>query len=194
MTFPTEKFQLDKTRTTLVVIDVQQRLAPSMPPKVYREVLKAIEFLNNCCELLEIPVIVTEQYPKGLGPTVSELAGAGGEKPIEKLSFGCCGEPNFNDRLAASGRSQVLVVGMEAHVCVFQTVLGLLDSGFQVHLVRDAVVSRGKTDYLNSLDLARQAGAVVTTAETAAFQMLRAASAPQFKAISALVKARFDGR
>ena len=193
MTVSLDKFQLDKIKTTLVVIDVQQRLVPSMPPKVYREVLKAIEFLINCCDLLRVPVVVTEQYPKGLGPTVPELAAAGGDKIIEKLSFGCCGEPTFNDRLAATGRSQILVVGMEAHVCVHQTVLGLLESGFQVHLVRDAVVSRGKTDYLNALELARHAGAVVTTAETAAFQLLKAASAPEFKAVSALVKARFAG-
>jgi nicotinamidase-related amidase len=189
-----EPFQLERSRATLVVIDVQQKLVPSMPQNVYREVLRSIDFLVNCCDLLKIPVTVTEQYPKGLGPTIPELAGAGGQPPIEKVDFGCCGEGAFNDRLTAIGRSQVLVTGMEAHVCVYQTVLGLLTAGYQVHLVRDAIVSRGKTDYLNTLDLARQAGAIITTAETAVFQMLEAASAPEFKPVSALVKARFANR
>lgn len=194
MTVAADKFRLDKSRATLVVIDVQQRLVPSMPQAICRDVVKSIRFLVDCCELLGVPVTVTEQYPKGLGPTIPELTGAGGQPTIEKVSFGCCGESTFNERLTATGRPQVLVVGMEAHVCVYQTVLGLLEDGYEVHLVRDGIVSREKTDYLNALDLARQAGAVVTTAETAAFQMLQAASAPEFKAISALVKARFADR
>ena len=186
------KFKLDKARTTLVVVDVQERLAPTMAQEVYQRVLRSIQFLVASCGHLGIPVTVTEQYPRGLGKTVAELAAAGGEQAIEKVSFGCCGEPDFNQRLAKLGRDQVLVVGMEAHVCVYQTVLGLLDAGYQVHLVRDAVVSRGKVDYHNALELAGAAGAVVTTAETAVFQLLSVATAPEFKAISALVKARFS--
>jgi len=185
------RFQLDRSRTGLVVIDVQHRLVPSMPEKVYREILKSIEFLVACCDLLKVPVTVTEQYPRGLGHTVAELAGAGGRPAIEKVSFGCCGEPAFNQRMQELGCSQVLVVGMEAHVCVYQTVLGLLAGGMDVHLVRDAIVSRGEGDYHNALELARQAGAVITTAETAVFQLLQAADVPEFKAVSALVKSRF---
>ena len=188
-----EAFRLERTRTSLVVIDVQQRLVPTMPPDVYADVLKNIGFMVKCCEVLEVPVTVTEQYPKGLGHTVPELTGAGGQPVVEKVSFGCCGEPIFNERLDLLDRPQILVAGMEAHVCVYQTVLGLLEAGYQVHLLRDAIVSRGETDYLNALDLARQAGAIVTTVETAAFQMLQTASAPEFKAVSALVKTRFSG-
>ncbi len=92
--------------------------------------------------------------------------------------------------LQTLGRKQVIVTGMEAHVCVLQTVLGLLAAGYHVHLVRDGIIARGKIDYLNALEVAREAGAVVTTAETTVFQLLRVATAPEFKAISALVKER----
>jgi nicotinamidase-related amidase len=183
-------FQLDREKAALVVVDVQQKLVTAMPHKVYRETLRSIEFLVKGTKLLGIPVTVTEQYPRGLGATVPELVEACGEGAIEKMTFGCCGEPSFIEHLKKLGRPQVIVTGMEAHVCVWQTVLGLLGAGFQVHLVRDAIISRGKTDYLNALDLSRQAGAVVTTAETAIFQLMQTAAAPEFKAVSALVKER----
>lgn len=183
------KFWLDRHQTVLVVIDVQERLVPSMDPKVYRQVRGNIEFLIKVAAELRIPVMVTEQYPKGLGHTVAELVDAAGENgAVEKLSFGCCGEPDFMQRLHELGRSNLLVTGMEAHVCVYQTVLGLIDSGYNVHLVRDAVCSRGKLDYLNSLELAASAGALVTTAETAAFQLLKVAGSPEFKVVSKLVR------
>jgi nicotinamidase-related amidase len=183
------KFWLDRHQTVLAVIDVQERLVPSMDQKIYQRVKANIEFLIKTADELKIPVIVTEQYPKGLGHTVAELAGASGEPgAIEKLSFGCCGEPDFMRRLQELGRDNILVTGMEAHVCVYQTVLGLIESGYNAHLVRDAICSRGKVDYLTALDLSRSAGAVVTTAETAAFQLLKVAGSPEFKAISKLVR------
>ena len=191
MTKNLEKFWLHREKAILVVVDVQERLTPSMPKKVYRQALGSIDFLVRSAGEIEIPVLVTEQYPKGLGHTVPELADACRDGVVEKVSFGCCGEGSFLERMKASGRTQVIVTGMEAHVCVLQTVLGLLEEGYVVHLVRDAVVSRSKIDYLNALELAREAGAVVTTAETAAFQLLRASTAPAFKAVSALVKERF---
>ncbi|MFA5516341.1 MAG: isochorismatase family protein [Desulfuromonadales bacterium] len=185
-----DRFGLDRNKAVLLVIDVQQKLIPAMPKKVYRQTLRSIEFLVQSARLLQLPVVATEQYPKGLGSTIPELAEACRDKVVEKVSFGCCGEPAFLEHLKEQGRNQVVVVGMEAHVCVLQTVLGLLDAGYCVHLVRDAIISRGKIDYLNALEMARQAGAVVTTAETAAFQMVQVATAPEFKAISALVKER----
>jgi nicotinamidase-related amidase len=107
---------------------------------------------------------------------------------IEKLSFGCCGEPSFIQRLQELGRANILVTGMEAHVCVYQTVLGLIEAGFNVHLLRDAVCSRHKVDFLTSLELARSAGAIVTSAETVAFQLLKVAGSPEFKVVSKLVR------
>ncbi|HDR46424.1 MAG TPA: isochorismatase family protein, partial [Geoalkalibacter subterraneus] len=99
-------------------------------------------------------------------------------------------EPSFIEHMNSLGRRQAIVVGMEAHVCVYQTVLGLLREGFDVHLVRDSIMSRGEIDYLNALESARSAGAVVTTSETAVFQLVKVSSDPKFKEISALVKAR----
>jgi len=185
-----ERFWLTRDDTILVVIDVQERLVPSMEKKVYHRVRAGIEMLCAGAGELQLPVVVTEQYPKGLGHTVPELRGAGGDGAVEKVSFGCCGEPAFLGRLAATGRRQVLVCGMEAHVCVYQTVLGLLEQGYAVHLVRDAICSRHKLDYRNALQLAAAAGAVVTTAETALFQLLRSSDVPAFKRVSQLVKER----
>jgi len=183
------KFWPDPHQSVLVVIDIQERLVPTMDKKVYQNVKANVELLIEAARILNIPVVVTEQYPKGLGATVPELAErCGGDPRIEKLSFGCCGEPSFMQQLQQLGRSQVLVTGMEAHVCVYQTVLGLLESGFNVQLVRDAICARGKVDYLNALQLAAAAGAVVTTAETLAFQLLKVAGSPEFKAISKLIR------
>ena len=190
MTQDISRFALDKDQAVLVVVDVQERLIPSMPEDVYRQTLKNIRFLVEGAEKLQVPVVATEQYPGGLGHTVPELAHACKSHLVEKVSFGCCGEPKFLDCLKELDRPQVIVTGMEAHVCVYQTVLGLLGAGYRVHLVRDAVISRGKLDYRNALELCAQAGATVTTAETALFQLTGASTAPEFKAISNLVKNR----
>lgn len=184
-----EKFKLEREKALLLVVDVQQKLLPSMDPAIWERTKKRIDLLLEGAAELELPVLTTEQYPKGLGPTDPELAEPARTRVIEKMAFGCCGEPRFLEHLRGQERPQIIVTGMEAHVCVYQTVLGLLAGGWQVHLVRDAIISRRKDDYRNSLELARDAGAVVTTAETALFQMLHTAEAPQFKAISRLIKA-----
>lgn len=184
------KFKLDADNAVLVVIDIQERLVPAMPQKVYLRLRDTVEMLVSGAELLGVPVVATEQYPKGIGHTVPELANACKNTLIEKVSFGCCGEPNFLAALKDLGRSQVIIAGMEAHVCVYQTVLGLLEDGYHVHLLRDAICSRNKTDYLAGVDNAAQAGAVVTTAETVLFQMLQKSTHEQFRAVSKLVKER----
>lgn len=188
-----DNYFLNRDQAALVVVDIQERLVPAMPQKIYGRILKSVEFLLQGARLLQLPVVGTEQYPRGIGHMVPELADACRDKRIEKVTFGCCGEPTFVEHMKSLGRRQILVVGMEAHVCVYQTVLGLLKEGFNVHLVRDAVMSRNKLDFLNALELARAAGAVVTTAETAAFQLMQSSAIPEFKAISALVKARSAG-
>ena len=184
------KFKLDAEKAMLVVIDIQERLVPAMPQDIYLRLRDTVAMLVDVAGFLGIPVITTEQYPKGIGHTVSELASACSEGVIEKVSFGCCGEPTFLEALKKTGRNQVIVTGMEAHVCVYQTVLGLLEDGYYVHLVRDAICSRNKTDYLAGVDNSGQAGAVVTTAETVMFQMLQKSTHEQFRAVSKLVKAR----
>lgn len=184
------KFNLDAEKAVLVVIDVQERLVPAMPEDVYLRLRNTVAMLVEVAGLLGIPVVTTEQYPKGIGHTVPELAAACNETVIEKVSFGCCGEASFLQALKNTGRTQVLITGMEAHVCVYQTVLGLLEDGYYVHLIRDAICSRNKTDYLAGVANAGQAGAVVTTAETVMFQMLQESTHEQFRAVSRLVKER----
>jgi nicotinamidase-related amidase len=184
------KFKLDAENAVMVVIDIQERLAPAMPQKVYLRMRDTVQMLVHGAEQLGIPVVTTEQYPQGIGHTVPELADACKGNVIEKVSFGCCGEPNFTATLKELGRSQVIITGMEAHVCVYQTVLGLLEDGYHVHLVNDAICSRNKTDYLTAVANASQAGAVVTTAETVLFQLMQKSTHEHFKAVSKLVKER----
>ena len=184
------KFKLDAEKAVLVVIDVQERLVPAMPEDVYLRLRNTVAMLVEVAGLLGLPVVTTEQYPKGIGHTVPELAAACNETVIEKVSFGCCGEATFLEALKNTGRTQVLITGMEAHVCVYQTVLGLLEDGYYVHLIRDAICSRNKMDYLAGVANAGQAGAVVTTAETVMFQMLQESTHEQFRAVSKLVKER----
>lgn len=190
MTAEMEKFKLDADQAVLLVIDIQERLVPAMPQDVYQRLRNTVSMLVAGADLLGVPVVTTEQYPQGIGHTVAELAEACKGAVVEKVSFGCCGEPAFLASLKKTGRSQVIVTGMEAHVCVYQTVLGLLEDGYRVHLVRDAVCSRNKTDFLAAMANAAQAGAVVTTAETVLFQMLRESTHGQFRAVSKLIKTR----
>ncbi|MEJ2470216.1 MAG: hydrolase [Desulfuromonadales bacterium] len=185
-----EKFKLDSEKAVLVVIDIQERLVPVMPQDIYPAMRATVRMLVDAAQLLNVPVVTTEQYPKGIGHTVPELSAACRERVVEKVSFGCCGEPDFMTALRETGRSQVIVTGMEAHVCVYQTVLGLLEAGYHVHLVADAVCSRNKRDFQAGLKNAGQAGAVVTTAEIVLFQMLQNSTHAHFKALSKMIKDR----
>ena len=190
MSIDLDKCWLDRDQAVLVVIDVQAKLTPAMPSKVYERMRATTAMLVEAAQLLGIPVVTTEQYPQGIGHTVPELAAACKDGVIEKTSFGCCGEPAFLATLAKRGRRQVIVTGMEAHVCVYQTVLGLLGAGYHVHLVRDAICSRHKEDFRAGVSNAARAGALVVTAEMALFQLLKDSRHAQFRAISRLVKER----
>jgi nicotinamidase-related amidase len=190
MSIDLDKFWLTRENAVLVVIDVQSKLTPAMPPDIYARMRTTTAMLVEAARLLEIPVITTEQYPRGIGHTVPELAAACTNGVIEKTSFGCCGEPAFLAALEPLGRRQVIVTGMEAHVCVYQTVLGLLGAGYHVHLVRDAICSRHKEDFLAGVKNATKAGALAVTAEMALFQLLKDSRHEQFRAISKLIKAR----
>jgi nicotinamidase-related amidase len=190
MSIDLDKFWLDTENTILVVIDIQEKLVTAMPPKVYARMRATTAMLVEAASLLGIPVLTTEQYPKGIGHTVAELSSACAQGVLEKTSFGCCGEPAFLAALQKLGRRQVLVTGMEAHVCVYQTVLGLLAAGYHVNLVRDAVCSRHKEDFRAGVSNAARAGALVVTAEMALFQLLKGSRHEQFRAVSRLVKER----
>ncbi len=184
------KYWLQAEQAALVVVDIQEKLVPAMNSRVCGDLIHHVELLLEGFAALELPVIATEQYSKGLGHTIDKLVDATRQSCIEKTCFSCCGEPDFLAALERSGAKQVLLVGMEAHVCVLQTVLDLLDRGYVVHLVRDAICSRFKTDYEAAVASAAAAGAVITTTETALFQLVGDAKNPGFKAVSQLARRR----
>lgn len=184
------KFWLESSQTALIVVDVQDKLISAMDQELYQQLLQNVPLLIEGFKALGLPIIATEQYSKGLGHTITELQSATEQYCIEKLTFSCCGDAGFVSALRKTSARQVLVVGMETHVCVLQTVIDLLDQGYGVHLVRDAVSSRFASDYANALELAAAAGAVLTTTETALFQLVKEAGNDNFKAISKLVRQR----
>jgi nicotinamidase-related amidase len=152
---------------------------------------KNIGILLDSATELNIPVLVTEQYVKGLGATLPELkekAEASGATCYEKMAFSCCGNAEFVGKLKETGRTQIIITGMESHVCVLQTVIDLLDAGFNVHVVEDAVMSRSKQNWLTALKVMSLAGAVPTCTETVVFQLLKVAGTEEFKKLSKLVK------
>ena len=174
----------------LVVIDLQQRLGDAMPGKVLNRVILNTCLLARTAGLLGLPVLQTEQHPRGLGathPTVVQALPAA-TSAFTKMSFSCCDDPDFNAALASSGRRHVVLVGMEAHICVLQTALDLRLSGHQVFVVEDAICSRRLENYQNALDRLRQCGVQVVSAESVVFEWLRTAAHPQFKAIQALLR------
>ncbi len=182
-----ETYLLDRNDAALLIIDIQERLAVVMDKK--EQVVRNTLHLVALAKMLNVPVVVTEQYPKGLGRTLPEIAAAlPSYLPIEKTSFNCCGEVAFNDQIERLGKKKIIVAGMETHICVLQTSLGLLQEGYAVHLVADAVCSRTKANWRSGLELVRDAGAVITNTETVLFQLLGIAGTPEFKAISNRIK------
>lgn len=182
-----DKFILNKISSALVVVDIQEKLVPAM--KKRQMVYDNCGHLIELAKLINIPIVVTEQYPKGLGPTVSEITDVlPSYEPLEKVTFDCCKGEGFLDKIASLQKTHIIVTGMEAHICVLQTCLSLLKEGYFVHLVSDAVCSRKKTDFRTAVETMRDAGAVITCTETALFQLLEKAGTPEFKAISKRIK------
>lgn len=171
----------------LLVIDVQAKLNPVMfdPDRAPGGAAK----LLKGAALLDVPALVTEQYPKGVGGTVEDLqdlipAGC----PIEKNSFSCLAEEAFAEKFEDLNRPQVVIAGIEAHVCVLQTALGLLDQGFDVFVVEDATASRTRENHRAGLERIRDAGGWVVTVEMVLFEWLKYSGTPEFKEISQLIK------
>jgi nicotinamidase-related amidase len=167
--------------SALVVIDVQERLAMAMPSP--EPVVRATAVLLEAAGLLGIPVWLTEQYPKGLGSTVAEVAAKlpAGAQRIEKTSFSACGG-------LALTRPQVVLAGMEAHVCVLQTALELAAAGREVFVAADAITSRSEANYINALSRMELGGVVVTNTESVIFEWLRDAANEHFRTISKLIR------
>lgn len=178
---------LSPEQTALVLLDVQGKLAQLMHE---REALFAnLQRLIQGVRVLGLPVFWLEQYPQGLGPTVPEVARLLTDlQPMVKVSFSACGCGAFRQRLEASGRHQVLLAGIEAHVCVYQTAVDLLAAGYTVEVVGDAVSARTAANRQLGLERMGAAGARRTGVEMALFELLRTAEAPAFKEIARLVK------
>jgi nicotinamidase-related amidase len=178
---------LNPENTVLVAIDFQEKLFPAMHDK--EKLLRQVVKLIRGAKVLEIPVILTEQYPRGLGPTLPEIAGLLPDvKPIEKTCFNCCDAESFTESLEATRRKQVLICGIEAHICVYQTAVALKQAGYEVQVVADGVASRNPEDKMVSLFKMGAVGILPTTMETALFELLKVASGDKFKQISNIVK------
>jgi nicotinamidase-related amidase len=171
--------------TALLVVDVQEKLIPAI--RDHQRVVWNIRRLIDGAGVLGVQVLATEQYPKGLGGTVGELATLLGDVP-EKLSFSCCGCEETARQLESTGVHRVLVVGIESHVCVQQTVFDLMAAGYHVYVAVDAVGSRAAIDHETAIRRIDSGGATVTTTEAALFEWCREAGTPEFKQISALVR------
>jgi len=183
-----DKFFLDRNNAVLMVIDVQEKLCRAMDEKVLAKLTANVSVLQEVAVELGIPVLATEQYVKGLGETLPELKGKLCSPALEKMTFSCCGDDNFTAALKKLGRKQIIITGMETHVCVLQTVIELLDAGYVVHLVNDAVMSRKKENWQVGVNAAAAAGAVITSTEAALFQLLKVAGTDEFKKLSKLVR------
>ena len=172
--------------TVLVVVDIQGKLAQLMHDK--QRLFDNVARLIQGAGVLTIPVVCTEQNPDGLGPTIEQLAGLIRTDPISKFSFSCCDEPRFIRELETLGRKGILLTGIETHICVYQTAVGLLGRGYDVHIVADAVSSRTADNRQIGLDAMAAAGAKATSAEMALFELLGVAKGAKFKQILKLVK------
>ncbi len=178
---------LDRARSALVLIDIQERLFP----RVYehRRVLSRIDLLIFAARLLHVPILLTEQYPKGLGKTIHEIQQALPEtQPLEKMDFSCVPAPGFRERLSSLQRDQIVLAGIETHVCVAQTALDLSSQGERVFVVADATASRRPLDAQTALQRLDRNGLTIITAESVVFEWLRRAGTEEFKVLQPKLK------
>ncbi len=178
---------LTSDQAVLLMIDVQGKLARTVSDS--GRVLTNLEKLAWGARLFGLPVIVTEQNPKGLGPTIPEIQKLLGDfAPVEKTAFNACGDPSFVGKIRETGRMQILVCGIEAHVCVYQTVAGLMDMGYEVQVAADAVSSRTPENRQMALDRMRDMGAAISTTEMALFELMEVAEGEAFSEFVRIVK------
>ncbi|MBE0669570.1 MAG: isochorismatase family protein [Anaerolineales bacterium] len=182
---------LTREDAVLIVVDVQERLVPAIDRDLYERSLKNFKIAIETAGTLGLPILLTEQYPKGLGRTVQPVLQALEGKPyilVEKMTFSCTLDEGFLSALSKAGRRQAVIIGMEAHVCVYLTSMGLRNAGYEVFVLDDAVSSRFPHNYHSAIAALRDAGAVVISTETAVFQLLKVAATPEFKKISSLLR------
>ena len=183
----TKFMRLKKDESILLVIDIQEKLFPHIHEHDILE--KNCRILITGLTSLGVPIMVTEQYSKGLGNTITSIRDAiGTNESIEKNSFSCCGEPDFITAIKQSDKKNVIICGVEAHVCVLQTALDLSDRGYQPVVIEDCVASRKNNDKFIAVDRMRESGVIISTYESILFELCEVAGTEQFKAISRLVK------
>jgi nicotinamidase-related amidase len=183
------KFIIRPEDTALVVIDIQERLFNAMEPALKPALIRNNKLLMKTACTFSMPVIVSEQYPKGLGPTIPEMAELLNDVPkMEKLYFSCLRDEHIRNAIKAADKPNIIVTGIETHVCVLQTVLDLLDAGCNPVVASDAVLSRNASDRITAINAMRDAGAVIYPTETICFMLLEKAGTPEFKQLSPLFK------
>lgn len=179
---------LDKQQTVLVVVDMQEAFRKAIP--AFAEIASRVAQMIRGCRVLDVPILVTEQYPKGLGKTAEEIIFSLPDdfEFIEKTAFSSCGAPSFMEKLETARAKQILLCGIETHICVNQTTHDLLENGYQVHLLTDCVGSRFEQDKLAALQKLTTNGAFPSSLEMALFELLRDSRHEQFKEIQNLIK------
>jgi nicotinamidase-related amidase len=187
---PMERYKLAANNSAFVLIDFQTNLASAMKKEVIETAERNTALMIDTCHKMSIPILVTEQYRKGLGPTLERLQKKLGDdyKPVEKMDFSCYANQEFLSSFKKLDKKYVMISGIESHVCVLQTVLDMLADGYHVHVIGDMVCSRYKSDWKTATDYMTKAGAVITTTEIAIFQLLQKAGTPEFKAVSPMFK------
>lgn len=173
-----------------MVVDIQEKLAAAMPEDERERVYRSCSRLIQAAGILDIPVMVTEQYPQGIGATAPEISThlPAGSPILDKTSFSCCGDAGIMKAVEKAGRSQIIICGMESHVCVLQTALLLDRAGFQVFVVEDGVCSRQVSHKNNALQRMRQAGLTMSNFESVIFEWLGNSRHPDFRSILSLVR------
>lgn len=182
-------YLLNSKNSVLVLIDLQDRLFAAMPDGVRGRVTEQANILLKVANRLAVPVIVTEQYPKGLGKTALAIQDnlLDNASTIEKTSFSCAKVDEFNKVLEKTGYKQVILTGMETHICVLQTAIELQEKGYQVFVVEDAVSSRAKANQYNAIQRLRQTGVIITNVESILFEWVGDAKHPDFKTLASLI-------
>lgn len=181
-------YTLSRKQTGLLIVDVQDKLVPHVDRAC--EVVGAMQRMIKAFRLLNLPIFVTEQYPKGLGPTISALKHYLGDqqKIFTKTTFSCLGDPSVREKLLQSSVHQWVLMGLEAHVCVLQSAKDLLTAGQQVVVLNDCITSRSIYHYSTAIAEMRDCGARISCTETVLFELLRDSTDPAFKEISLLIK------
>jgi nicotinamidase-related amidase len=182
---------LTREDAVLIIVDVQERLVPAIDKDLYERSLRNFKIVIETAGTLALPILLTEQYPKGLGrtvPTVLQALEGKSHVLVEKVSFSCARDEGFLASVTRTGRRQIILIGMETHVCVYQTSLDLRNAGYEVFVLDDAVSSRFPHNYHSGINALRDAGVVVISTEAAVFQLMKVAATPEFKKISSLLR------